>query len=246
MKTLSILILIVAAVLTAGCAGDKQVSDNRVTIVGSGKMVSREVAANGFDRLEINFAFDVTIRQGDEFKVTATIDDSLAEYLHLVTEGDTLLIGLKPGFAYDIPAATMRAEVVMPKLTGLALNGSSRATLVDVEATAGFAAELAGSSALQGKLDAAAADFKLYGSALARLSGTSQRVTIDICGNSLIDLRNFRVEDARVEASCNATVFLDLDGQLIAEASQHAQLIYRGQPALREVETVQRASVRPE
>jgi len=246
MKKFSLLVLIVAAFLVASCVDHKPAIDNRVTIIGSNKMVSQQVAVTDFDRLEIGFAFDVTVRQGEEFKVTASADDNLADYLHLVTAGDTLLIGLKPGFAYDIPAATMRAEVVMPRLTGLVMSGSSHATLVDVEVAPGFTAELSGSSALEGTLDAEAADFTLTGSTLTRLTGEGQRVTIDVCGNSLIDLRNFQVEDARVEASCNATVYLDLNGQLIADASQYAQLIYRGQPAVREVETVGSATVRPE
>jgi hypothetical protein len=209
-------------------------------------MVSQEAAVTGFDRLEIGFAFDVTVRQGKEFKVTTSVDDNLADYLHLVTAGDTLLIGLKPGFAYDIPAATMRAEVVMPQLTGLALNGSSHATLVDFEARPHFTAELTGASALEGTLVAEVADFTLSSGTLTRLNGVGQRVSIDICGNSLIDLRNFQVEDAKVEASCNATVYLDLNGRLIADVSQYAQLIYRGQPDMRQVETVQSASVRPD
>jgi len=246
MKQLTLLALLFVAFLTANCTGNKPAIDNRVTIIGSGKMVSQEAAVTDFERLEIGFAFDVTVRQGEEFKVMATVDDNLADYLYLVTVGNTLLIGLNPDYAYDIPAATMRAEVVMPQLKGLVLSGSSRATLVDFESATDFTAELSGSSALEGTLDVQAAGFTLSGSSLARLSGEGQQVTIDICGNSLIDLREFRVEDARVEASCNATVYLDLNGQLIADTSQFAQLIYRGQPSVREIETAESASVRPE
>lgn len=246
MKLICILSLIAAAIVATSCAGDNPAPDNRVTIIGSGRMVTQEIAASGFDRLDIGFAFDVTIRQGEKYKVVATVDDNLAGYLHLVTTGDTLQIGLKPGYAYDVPAATMRAEVVMPRLAGLALSGSSHATLLNVGGAPEFTAELSGSSALEGRLDAQVAGFTLTGSTLARLSGGGQRVTINVCGNSVVDLRGFQVKDAAVEASCNATVYLNLDGQLIADTSQFAQVIYRGQPDLRAVEMVERASVRPE
>lgn len=246
MKHLNIFILVVAAVLAVGCAARKPAVDNRVTIIGSGKMVSQEVAVTDFDQLEIGFAFDVTVRQGAQFKAQASVDDNLAEYLYLNTEGRTLQIGLKPGFAYDIPAATMRAEIVMPRLAGLALSGSSRATLVDFELAPDFTAELAGSSALEGSVEAETANFTLSGSTWAMLSGSGSQVNIDICGNSVIDLRHFQTEDAALEASCNATVYLDLDGQLVADASQYAQIIYKGHPDLRGVETAQQASVRPE
>jgi hypothetical protein len=246
MKHISLLFLIVVAILSIGCAGKKPAADNRVTIIGSGRTVTREESVSDFDRLAIGFAFDVTVRQGEEFSVTATVDDNLADYLDLTVEDGILQVGLKPGFAYDIPAATMRAEVVMPRLAGLALNGSSHATLIDFEVAPEFAAELSGSSALEGSLEAQAASFTLTGSALARLSGAGQRVTVDICGNSLTDFRDFQAKDADVEASCNATVFLNVDGQLIADASQFAQVIYQGHPELGGVATVERASVRPE
>ncbi|MGD2078797.1 MAG: DUF2807 domain-containing protein [Chloroflexota bacterium] len=246
MKHICIFVLAIAAILTAGCAAVKPAADNRVTILGSGKMVSQEVAVTDFDRLDIGFAFDVTVRQGAEFKATATVDDNLADYLYLNTVDGTLQIGLKPSFAYDIPAATMRAEIVMPRLAGLALSGSSHATLIDFEVTPGFTAELSGSSALEGGVKAETVNFTLSGSTRAALSGSGQRVDIDICGNSVLDLRHFQAEEAKLEASCNATVYLDLDGQLIADASQHAQVIYRGHPDLRGVETVQSASIHPE
>lgn len=246
MKHFSLLFLIVVAVLVAGCAGNRPAADNRVTINGSGRMVTQEVAVSDFDRLSIGFAFDVTVRQGEEFDVVATVDDNLADYLHLVTKDGALQIGLKPGFAYDIPAATMRAEVVMPRLTGLALTGSSHATLIDFEVAPDFTAELSGSSALEGSLDAQAANFTLAGSTLAMLGGAGQRVTVDICGNSMIDLRNFRAKDAEVEASCNATVLLNVDGRLIADTSQFAQVIYQGRPDVTGTTTVERASIRPE
>lgn len=246
MKLLHILILAVTAVLAAGCAAAKPAVDNRVTLIGSGQMVSRAFALTDFDRLEIGFAFDVTIRQGQHFKVLASVDDNVAGYLHLNQDGRTLQIGLKPGYAYDIPAATMRAEVVMPRLAGLSLSGSSRATLVDVQLAPDFTAELSGASALEGSVETQTASFTLSGSTLARLSGAGRQVNIDICGNSLIDLRHFRAEDARLEASCNATVYLDLDGQLIADASQYAQVFYRGRPDTRGVETAGSALVRPE
>lgn len=245
MKQITIFILFVVTVLATGCAGD-QLPDNRVTIIGSGNMVSQEAALADFNRLEVGFAFDVTVRQGEAYKVLASVDDNLADYLYLANEGGTLQIGLKPDFAYDIPAATMRAEVIMPRLAGVTMTGSSHATLIDLEATTAFAAELSGSSALEGSLKSGVATFTLSGSTLARLSGAGERVTIDICGNSVIDLRSFQVEDAEVDASCNSTVLLNLAGKLIADASQYARVTYRGQPDLNGVETVESASVRPE
>jgi hypothetical protein len=246
MKHFSILLLIVAAILAAGCAKNKAAAGGGVTIIGSGEMVTQEVAVSDFDRLEIGFSFDVTVRQGEDFNVVATADDNLVDYLYLVVEDGTLQVGLKPGFAYDIPAATMRAEVVMPHLAGLIMSGSSHVKLVDVETVAEFTAELSGSSALEGSLDVQAAEFTLAGSTLARLSGSGRQVSVDICGNSFIDLREFQVEDAAVKASCNATVWLNLEGRLTADASQFAQVIYKGQADLSGSETVEHASVRPE
>jgi hypothetical protein len=243
MKARAFIILIVASILAAGCSGNGQGPDNKVSIVGSGVMVSQEVALSDFDRLDVGFSFDVTIHQGEAFSVTASVDENLSDYLHLATEGDTLRIGLKPGFAYDIPAATMRAEVVMPRLVGLVMNGSSHAMLVGFDSASSFTAELSGSSVLEGSLETETAAFTLSGSSVTNLNGTGKLVTIDICGNSMIDLRNFQVEDAELDASCNSKVFLDLNGKLIADASQYARVFYRGNPDLSGAKTAQSALV---
>ncbi|MGW8319307.1 MAG: GIN domain-containing protein [Candidatus Promineifilaceae bacterium] len=209
-------------------------------------MILQQAILAHSDRPEVGFAFDVTVRQADDFSVITSVDDNLADYLVLATEGRTLHIGLRPSFAYDIPAATMRAEVVMPRLAGLAMSQSSHVTLMGLDAPNSFAAELSGSSAFGGSLETNAATFSLSGSTLARLSGASQRVTIGICGNSVIDLRSFQVEDAEVEASCSSTVLFNLNGKLIADASQFAQVTYRGNPDLGGVETAESAMVIPE
>lgn len=238
---------IVLTALAVSCSGDGQgPRDNRVTLIGSGNIVSQEQAIADFDRMEVGFAFDTAVRQGEEFSVTAFVDDNLVDYLYLVKEGRMLQIGLKPGFAYDIPSANMRVEVVMPSLVGVEMWGSSHVTLKGFESVDRFEAELSGSSVLEGDLKAQTAVFNLSGSSFAKLGGSGQKLMLDVCGNSLVDLRNFQVEDAEIAASCASTVVVDIKGRLTGEASQHARIYYRGNPDVDEFVMAEWGTVRPE
>jgi hypothetical protein len=246
MKKIIVFFLLAVVILIVGCSVVNNVSpDNRVTIIGSGDLVSRQIDVSGFDRIETDFAFNVTVHQGEGFSVVAVVDDNLVEYLYVEASGGTLYIGLKPGYAYDIPRATMQAQVTMPQLVGLQLSGSSHATLSGFDTIRDFSAELTGSSSLNGEIQAENANLNAYGSTFIKLSGKGKKLSVDVCGSNAVDLQEYAVKDAALQVACNSIVAVNVAGRLQADAAQYAQVYFAGKPSVRSLNVHENAFVQP-
>lgn len=208
-------------------------------------MVSRIIEVSGFDKIETGFTFNVDIHQGQEFSVVASIDEDLVQYLHVEKVGTFSKIGLKPGYAYDIPQATMRAVVILPELVGLNLNGSSRASLSGFDSLTNFSAELSGSSSLSGEIQAETINLNAYGSSFVKLSGTGSDLAVDACGSGLVDISDYHVEDAALQVACASVVVVNVDSRLEVDAAQNAQIYFTGNPVSSDLKVHEFAFVGP-
>jgi hypothetical protein len=231
MKKIIVFFLLAVVVLIVGCSVINNVSpDNRVTIIGSGDLVSRQIDVSGFDRIETGFAFNVTVHQGGVFSVVAVVDDNLVEYLYVEASGGTLY---------------MQAQVTMPQLVGLQLSGSSHATLSGFDSIRDFSAELTGSSSLNGEIQAENANLNAYGSTFIKLSGKGKKLSVDVCGSNAVDLNDYAVEDAALQVACNSIVAVNVAGRLQADAAQYAQVYFAGKPSIRSLNVHENAFVQP-
>jgi len=225
MKKITSLTIVILAILMAGCSNIQPIdTSNHLSIQGSGNIVSKQFDFTGFDRVEIGLAFGLTVHHGDEFKITLTADDNFIDYILVEQKESTLYVDYKPGYAYDVKGVTMLVDVTMPDLAGLTLGESSHTWLVNAKSAENFEAKLTGSSALEGTLQAAAADFELSGGTYLKLSGSAEQMGVKSCGNSIADLTSFEVADAFLEVSCNSITSVHVNGQLDVNASQHAQV----------------------
>lgn len=231
MKIITKLLFITIVLFATGCSSaDPTSKNNEVTIHGSGDLVSKEINVADFDRLEAGLHFNLTIRPGEVHQVIMTSDDNFIDFIQVDQDGTALNLGLKPGYAYNLYDVTLQVEVFLPDLTGIVLNGSSRAQLADAESAVNFQAVLTGSSALEGTLHAEAVNFDLAGNSYMNLAGSADNLGLESCGNSYADLGKFVVGDAVIDASCNSVTTVAVSGDLDINASQHAQVFYLGQP----------------
>jgi hypothetical protein len=232
MKTVTRILLAVLAIFMASCSTKpKPDVNNELVLTGSGNVVSQSRPLSNFDQVEIGLSFDVTIRQGEDYQVTLFSDDNFIDFVQAEVQEGALGFGYIPGYAYDIKGVTLYAEVTMPELRGLSLTGSSHVMLDSVQSSETLDVELSGSSMLDGGLMAENANFVVNGSSLVSLSGSTEFLGIDACGNTLVDLRAFRASSANIQASCNSRVWLDVMNLLDGEASQYAQITYQRPPA---------------
>ena len=226
MKRTMAFILVFMVVLLAGC-----------TSFGLGKVVTREEAFTGFDRVEVGNAFKVDITQGATYSVVVRFDSSFEQRLEVVKEGNTLKIGLKDeGSGVRIQAGTREVEITMPELTGLDLSGASQATITGFKSTKALDVGLHGASSLQGDVEAGDARFDAQGGSEATVSGSGQNVTVAAEGGSTIDLTKFSAVDANVSARGDSEVTVNASGRLDAVAEGNSTVYYLGSPTLGTIE----------
>ena len=220
MKQKSIIIMLVLAIWLSACAqGISVPQDNRVTVIGSGVIVSRELELSGFDRVEAGLTFDVTIRQDNEFRVVIYADENFIDYLLVEVQGTTLTMGFQPGYAYDVDV-TLRVEITMPELAGVRMNASARVTLDSFRVAQHFEAELAGASVLVGELDADSVAIAANGNSYVALQGSARTLEIALCGNSVLELDDFHVAEAVHQAGCAGSIERTMFGRLDLDAGR--------------------------
>jgi len=215
-------------------------------VTGSGAVVTVESDVTDFDALDVSNAFEVDVTQGEGYRVVVSIDDNLEQYLQLEKRGNSLIIGLEPGRAYNLSNATLKAEITMPALAGARLSGAASMTVTGFESTTELELSLSGSSGLDGDIEAGDVQLDVSGSSEVTLTGSGQDATIDVSGSSRLDLSDFPVEDADVGASGASTVLVDVSGRLDARASGASNIRYLGDPTLGDIDTSGASSVEPE
>jgi hypothetical protein len=225
-------------------------------VAGSGRVVTRELQFNDFKVVRVGSAFQVGITYSSSYKVGVTMDDNLFDYLQVSKQGDVLAIGLKPGYDYQYHSLTLKAEIQLPDLYELQLDGAARGTIQGFNSSHKFmlllsgasSAEIADTSAgdieieisgagrLSGSMTANGdARFTLSGASTATLGGKANNLLIDGSGASHVELSDFTVHNAKVNLSGASQATINLDGRLDADLSGASTLLYLGEPTLGDI-----------
>ena len=158
MSHVRFLSLIVVVLLLAGCCA----VPFGTQLVASGPLVTKDYDLGNFTAVNVGSAFQVEITQSDKYSVSVTVNENLVERLDVDVSGNTLRISLKPDIGLT-GAATLKAKVTMPELTGLDLSGASRTTLAGFNSDKSLKAEVSGASTLRGDLTCGDASFDVSG-----------------------------------------------------------------------------------
>ena len=238
-------LLVLMVTQLSGCSMDIVLPDESVSIVGSGNMVTREEPITAFDRIDASHSFQVDIRQGDTYSVIVRVNDNLVEYLRVVKEGDTLVLGLDSSLIsnYSLRNVTMEADVTIPSLSRLDASGACGVTVTGFASSEDMDVELSGSSSLEGDIEAGETRLDISGASDVNLSGSAQELILDASGSSDIDLADFAVINADVEASGASDVAVNVTGRLDVDASGASTVYYAGDPTLGRVNSSGSSSV---
>jgi len=205
-----VLIVSILVVLLVACAGPAISGE---TVTGSGTLVSRSFPLEGFSRIDADNAAQVEVTRSGGFTVEVKVDDNLADRLDVSVVGDTLHIKLQNG---SYSNTTLRAQVTMPELSGVTLDGAST---------------------LSGELGGEDLDINLNGASRATLTGTAGRVAIDVNGGSQALLGDLAAGDVEVNADGGSRVEINASGAVSGQANGGAKITVSGSPTSVDVET---------
>ena len=192
MFRLQFLSLIVVVLLLAGCCA----VPFRTQLAPSGPLVTKDYDLSNFTAVAAGSAFEVEIARSDSYSVSVTVNESLVESLEVNVSGNTLHISLKPDVGLT-GAATMKAKVTMPELTGLDLSGASRTTLAGFNSGKSLKSEVSGASMLRGGLTCGDASFNVSGASKVNLNGSAQDLKVEALGRKHRGLEQLRLAEHR-------------------------------------------------
>ena len=225
-------------------------------VVGSGRLVTKEMDFSDFTVVEAGNAFEVKITRSDSYSVSITADDNLFDYIKVSKADDRLRIGLKPGYSYR--SAILKARIAMPDLYGLSFSGATRGTVEGFSSSHGLSldmsgassvkfadtsvgtveADLSGGSRVTGVLKAdGEARFAPSGASKVELKGRANDLRIEASGASYLEMPEFLVHNAKIELSGASQANINLDGRLDAHLSGASGLRYIGEPTMGDVRT---------
>ena len=167
-KSIYYVALVLICIIFCAC-GNKEVD-----IQESGSTIVKDLALSDFDQIEVSHMFDVDINQGDTVQVIVEIEESLEPYLEIVTQGRTLMIGLKPDNRYNLDDALHRVEVVLPNLIGVKITNFSDVIIHDF--------------------------FDISDQSSVKLAGNIQEITGKVEGLSTLDLSQVNAQVINVDS----------------------------------------------
>jgi hypothetical protein len=210
MNMARILIAGLLITLLVGCVGPV-VPAGRIT--GSGNLVSRSYALAGFSQIVADNTAQVQVTRGDAYSVNVEVDDNLESRLEVSVTGETLHIGLTDGIYSKV---SLRAQVTMPALTGVTLNGAST---------------------LNGELAGEEMVLHLNGASVLTLTGTAGRVTIQANAASQALLGGLAAGDVEVDANGASQIQIKTGGAVTGKANGASIITVTGSPTSVSVQT---------
>ena len=190
--------LLATALVAAGC--DMPSTGGLGQVIGSGEPVTKYYDFTGFTKVAVDSGFTVDIDYAETSEVSVTVDDNLVkEHLKVELDGDTLRIGLADLWQYrDV---TLRARVVMPRITGLEVSGASSVQVTRFASGDPLELSASGASAVHlGPVRAGAVTLDVSGASRVEGSASLGEVAGEVSGASAVGLAG-SADGLRLEAS---------------------------------------------
>jgi hypothetical protein len=189
----------------------------------------RDYSVSDFDRLEMGDAFDIEVRQGTFFEVTARGDERNLDDLEVKKEGSTLVIRYDDNHNRK---HTTYIKITMPTLVQVNFSGASKSTISGFEGLESLRLSLSGASRSQVDVDADALDLSISGASELTLHGSGSDLQANASGASELKAFDYEVATAYVNASGASKCRVSVSAQLRAVASGASTIVYRGTPSV--------------
>ena len=187
-----------------------------------------ELDFSDFSNIVITGISETNIIQGDEFRVVVNGNKEDVSELQFVQDGNELRISLERELLQG-GSNRNRTKVIigMPELSNLELNGATKAWIRGFDEDR-VSFELNGASEADVDIDSYEVDIQLSGASKLTIAGNGHELEADLSAASSLDAYEFRVDDARVDASVASSAKVYVRENLEINASMASDIKYRG------------------
>ncbi len=201
-RTVSLLgMLLVLVLLASACT----------TVRGSGQLRTEERIVPEFSVVELQSLGNVIVEQTGSPSVRVTADDNLMPLVETASEGDTLVLRVRPGVTFDGSRLTFRVTTG-DDLAGVNVTGAGDAEVSNI--------------------DAETIRFRIAGAGEIRASGMANTANIVIGGSGNFNGLNLPVEQVSVNIAGSGDVYVNAASQLDVTIGGSGDVFYTGQPEI--------------
>lgn len=94
-------VLLLALSFATAFAQEKEKDKKEVKIEGSGNVITKDVAIQSFDQLQVSGVFNVVLTQGSKESVKIEAEDNLQQLFEVKNEGNKLIVDMKKDSHFD-------------------------------------------------------------------------------------------------------------------------------------------------
>jgi len=181
-----------------------------------------------FNDLSISGAYEVQIIQNETYRIVLNGDKEEIQKTTLELDSDQLtIIHDREMLDYRRYHKQVKIIIGLPKLSSMELNGATRAYIKGFEEER-VSIELNGASEADVDMDVYEIDIQLSGASKLTITGTGHEMQADLSAASVLDAYDFRVDDARIDASVASSAKVYVRENLDINASIASDIKYRG------------------
>lgn len=201
-------------------------------VKGSGQWVERARAVAPFSRVRVDGPVDVRLAQSASEGVKVGADDNLEPLVTTAVEGDTLVVGIKPGSAFST-RQPLRVAVDFKDLQGLEMRGSGDASLDRLKGDR-LRVQVSGSGDLTvGLLELREFSVSMSGSGDLAVAGQVEVLDLQVSGSGDVSAGSLGARQAKVQLSGSGDARLGVSQELDAQLSGSGDLRYAGRPRVK-------------
>lgn len=113
-------VLLLALSFATAFAQEKEKDKKEVKIEGSGNVITKDVAIQSFDQLQVSGVFNVVLTQGSKESVKIEAEDNLQQLFEVKNEGNKLIVDMKKDSHFD-PKKKMTVHITFKNLKSMDL-----------------------------------------------------------------------------------------------------------------------------
>ena len=201
-------------------------------VKGSGQLVTKARSVAPFSKVRVDGPVDVKLVPADKEALSVRADDNLEPLITTTVEGDTLVVGLKPGTGLSTKNELLVA-VEFKQLQRIHLRGSGDARIDRVKGER-FEAELSGSGDLAiGLLEVRELIARLSGSGDLQLAGQAEQQDWELSGSGDASAASLSGRRVKARLSGSGDLRLGVSQELDAQLSGSGDLSYSGRPVVK-------------
>jgi hypothetical protein len=186
-----------------------------------------------FNSVEINGAFEVYLRMGDESSITVIADEDIIDNIITTVDNDELEVEYDDDWwDFSNKNETVKLYITLSTARYLEFNGACKVNGKNALRGKTINIECNGASKLNLEFDCLAIDMELSGASKATLSGTCRKVNIDASGASAIYAADLQTETMNMEVSGASKAEVNVSESLNVEASGASKVRYKGSPSI--------------